>query len=463
MVKLNPFDIQGFVARGYNLPKANFLLAEILDADAGRHLVQRVAGQVTTAERWEQGKKPLSTLNIAFTWQGFVKLGLPDATLISFPVEFCQGMRLRNRILGDVGKNDPKYWDPVWQDDKVHVWLAINAINPDELAKRTAEVCRLMEETGGARLLATQSASSVYIDGKPTPKEHFGFTDGFGNPDFEGVERDTIPGQGKLTPDGKWAPLATGEFILGYPDESQELPACPVPYLLGINGTYMAYRKIHQNVATFRKYLEEKGKEYAGGKEKLAAKLAGRWRDGTPVELSPDQPDPALVKDQQRNTNFTYGNDAGGVRCPVGGHIRRMNPRDAFGFNGALVNRRRIMRRGLPYGEYTPEDQPARDEDDHGIVFMALGASLFRQFEFVQQQWVEYGNDAHLGNDKDPLVGRHDEGSNKHIVQGTADPANAPFICRNLPQFVEMRGGGYFFLPSLTALRLIGDGSVDPR
>jgi len=92
-----------------------------------------------------------------------------------------------------------------------------------------------------------------------------------------------------------------------------------------------------------------------------------------------------------------------------------------------------------------------------------LGTSLFRQFEFVQQQWIAYGNDARLGNDKDPLVGWHHGGSDKFIVQGTADPRNTPFICGSLPNFVEMRGGEYFFLPSLTALRLIADGSVDPR
>src|ERR1019366_9506424 len=132
----------------------------------------------------------------------------------------------------------------------------------------------------------------------------------------------------------------------------------------------------------------------------------------------------------------------------------------ADGWTARRWNCRRIMRRGMPYGECTPADQPARNEDEHGIVFMALGASLFRQFEFVQQQWIEYGNDARLGNDKDLLVGCHNDESDKFIVQGTADPRSPPFICGGLPSFVEMRGGEYFFLPSLTALRLIADGAV---
>jgi Dyp-type peroxidase family len=464
MDKLNLFDIQGFVARGYNFPHACYLLAEILTETEGREFVCRVVDHVTSAAPWERTKKPSSTVNVGFTWQGLMKLGLPDATLISFPVEFCQGMRGRNVVLGDVGPNDPSHWEPVWQGDNIHVWLSINALTPEELERRTAEIERLMDETQGARLLDKQQAASICIDGQRSGKEHFGYTDGFGNPDFAGVERSSAPGQGKLTPDGKWAPLATGEFLLGYPDEAQELPDCPVPYLLGINGTYMAYRKLHQNVASFRDYLTKMGEQYPGGREKLAAKFVGRWRDGTPLEGSPDAPDQDLVKDPQRNTNFTYGGDLNGARCPIGAHIRRTNPRDAFGFNGELVNRRRIMRRGMPYGAYTPEDQPARDDDDHGIVFMALCASLFRQFEFVQQQWIEYGNDARLGNDTDPLIGCHGNGHEKFMVQGAAgDPQNAPFVCGKLPNFVAMRGGAYFFLPSLTALRLIATGSVDPR
>jgi hypothetical protein len=91
-----------------------------------------------------------------------------------------------------------------------------------------------------------------------------------------------------------------------------------------------------------------------------------------------------------------------------------------------------------------------------------LNASLFRQFEFVQQQWIEYGNDARQGNDKDILIGNHG-GSGKVMIQGTTDPNNPPFLCGALPNFVELRGGDYFFVPSITALRMIAANSVDPR
>jgi Dyp-type peroxidase family len=453
-------DIQGFALKGYNFPFARYLLLELSHPQAAQTFLGQLVQYITTGERWDE--KPATTVNIAFTHKGLVRLQLPDPTLLTFPVEFQQGMRARADILYDAGKNAPQHWDPVWRDDRVHVWLAVNAQTPGALEQKCDLLLRIMDQTGGAKLLQAQDACAIFIDGKPTTKEHFGYTDGFGNPDFKGAERDCVPGQGKLTEKGTWEALATGEFLLGYADEAGELPVAPIPHLLARNGTFMVYRKMHENVATFRAFLEEQGRLYPGGKEKLASKFIGRWRDGTPVELSPDYPNPKIVADSNRNTNFTYGKDLNGSRCPIGAHIRRGNPRDALGFNGQLVNRRRIMRRGMPYGEYVPEGQPVRDEDERGVIFMALNASIFRQFEFVQQQWIEYGNDLHQGNDKDLVIGNHG-GKGKCVLQGTADPKNPPFICASLPNFVELRGGDYFFMPSLTALQMMAAGTVDPR
>ena len=146
----------------------------------------------------------------------------------------------------------------------------------------------------------------------------------------------------------------------------------------------------------------------------------------------------------------------------MGAHIRRVHPRDAFGFDGRLINRRRITRRGLTYGRFAPESEPVSDTEERGVIFMALNASLSRQFEFVQQQWIQYGNDARLGNEKDPLMGNQGgkAGSSCKAIQAATNP---PFICSNLPDFVELRGGDYFFVPSITALGMIAMGLVDPR
>ncbi len=461
MSKLNETDIQGFVLRGYNFPLARYMFLHLADDDRAGQFLDRLLPSITTGEHWDDGK-PDSTVNIAFTHKGLRRLRLPAASLLSFPVEFLEGMQARSAVLGDTGRNAPERWESIWREERVNAWLGVNAMSEQALESCCADMLRIMEETGGASVVGWQDAAALKVDGQLTTKEHFGFTDGFGNPDYLGFERSTQPGQGKLMPDGSWAPLATGELLLGYADEGGELPVAPIPHLLANNGTFMVYRKLHQNVAAFRRYLEEKGRQYVGGKEKLAAKLVGRWRDGTPVELSPDSPDPAIVMDKKRNVNFTFGNDNAGTRCPIGAHVRRTNPRDAFGFEGRLTNRRRITRRGLPYGPYAPEGAEVRDDEERGVAFMVLNANLARQFEFVQQQWIEYGNDSHLGNEKDPLLGNRDEGGS-FLIQGTEDPKNPPFLCGALPGFVELRGGDYFFIPGMTALKMMSTGTVDPR
>jgi Dyp-type peroxidase family len=469
MSKLDATDIQGFSLRGYNMPFARYLFLRFTGAEGARLLLSRLLPMVTTGELWDE--KPASTVNIALTYRGLVALELPLATLISFPVEFQQGMKERGSILGDVGLNSPEHWDKVWREGGVHAWLGINALNPSELGLCFARMEALLKETGGATLLDYQDAGAIAINGEFTTKEHFGYTDGFGNPDYLGICRSSQPGQGKLGKDGTWTPLATGELLLGYADEAGERPVMPVPHLLGANGTFMVYRKLHENVGTFREFLGEWAKRYGKGddaaKEKLAAKFIGRWRDGTPIELSPERPDAGIVSDPARNVNFLFGKDLDGTRCPVGAHVRRVNPRDAFGFEGRLVHRRRISRRGLPYGPAAPpESEPADprelDATDRGVVFMALNASLSRQFEFVQQQWISYGNDAHLGNERDLLIAHH--GPGEHFgIQGDTSAGNPPLFCSGLPNFVELRGGDYFFIPSITALGMLGRNLVDPR
>jgi Dyp-type peroxidase family len=399
MSKLDVTDIQGFALRGYNFPFAEFVFLKVLNAELGRKCVGQLIDQVTTGQKWGPDK-PEATLNVAFTHPGLAALTLPEPSLLSFPVEFIQGMLVRGEILSDTGTNSPSRWERFWLEG-VHVWVGVFARSSKALTNKCHVLREIVKSVGGMEEVGSQSAAAQQTDGEPTTKEHFGYTDGFGNPQFIGIEKDAQPGQGKLTADGTWTPLATGELLMGYADEAGELPPAPLPHLLANNGTFMVYRKLHQNVATFRQYLRKMGESYPGGPEKLASKFIGRWRDGTPVELSPEVPDSKIATDPDRNVNFTFGKDLDGVRCPIGAHIRRTNPRDALGFGGKLVNRRRISRRGMPYGEFTPDDEPGSDDGDHGIVFMALNASIFRQFEFVQQQWIEYGNDARQGNDKD--------------------------------------------------------------
>ena len=469
-MKLNETDIQGFVLRGYNMPNARYIFLHFENAAAGKALLGKLTPEITTGRRWEKGK-PNHTTNIALSYRGMEALDVPYESLASFAEEFQQGMRARGSFLGDTGQSAPEFWDQLWREGDVHAWLAVHALSAELLAERCESLLRTIAESGSVEVLGTQDAATQLENGKVLFKEHFGYTDGFGNPDYVDIQRNTQPGQGKLNSDGTWSPLATGELLLGYIDEAGEIPPPARPVLLGMNGTYMVYRKLRQYVGTFEEFLETWGSRYGAGdafaREKLASKLVGRWRDGTPVELSPDGYGNGIAQHPMQSTNFTYGHDLGGARCPMGAHIRRTNPRDAFGFDGQLINRRRISRRGMPYGPYATDAEKASmspaelDAVDRGMIFIALNSDFARQFEFVQQQWIAYGNDAHLGNEKDPLFSNHAPGD-KYSIQGDEAPANPPFFSTDLPNFVNLRGGEYFFVPSITSLAMLAMGLVDP-
>jgi deferrochelatase/peroxidase EfeB len=259
----------------------------------------------------------------------------------------------------------------------------------------------------------------------------------------------------------------------------------------------MVYRKLHENVGSFNSYMETEGAKFPEGKEALAAKFAGRWRNGAPLVTFPTEESanrfigelaPLQVKvwsgtaTPQEKARFEtlslqlvaydYDDDIGGSKCPFGAHIRRSNPRSAlqFGTKGAfdspsaLSNRRRILRRGLPYGRV---EDPATDDGDHGVIMMIINADLSRQFEFFQQQWFNFGNDFRRANDQDPLLGNHGinencRGSGRMVIEGDADTNKPPYFCGHMPTLVETRGGDYFFVPSMTCLRMIGLGIIDP-
>jgi Dyp-type peroxidase family len=264
------------------------------------------------------------------------------------------------------------------------------------------------------------------------------------------------PGDGQPAGRGRWRDVAPGEFLLGHVDEDGGLPDAPAaPF--DRNGTFMVYRKLAMDVAAFRRFIAEQGERFPGGPEALAAKIVGRWPDGTPLSVSPDRPDPELVSDPARINDFIYGDDPHGLKCPVGAHIRRANPRDADGFfGGKLSDRHRIVRRGRTYGPRLPDGLLEDDGIERGLVFVCFQSDIWRQFETIQALWIDDGDPFGLGADKDFLIGEPSgNGAGKMTIQG--DP---PFIVRPQPRFVTTRGVEYLFRPSISALRRLADGSA---
>jgi Dyp-type peroxidase family len=415
-----------------------YLLLRIDARDAGRELVRRLQPVVDSARRSSDPARD-AWVTVAFTYQGLKALGVPQDSLASFAPEFCQGMAARAAELGDVGQSSPEQWEKPLGTPDVHVALA--ALSPD--AARLEAVLdrarRAHQELPGIELIWRQDCYQL-----PTGRTSFGFKDGIGQPAVEGSG---VPGTNPGEP-----PIKAGEFILGHRDETGSLPPMPAPEVLGRNGTYIVFRKLHTRVAAYRRYLRARASSRAE-EERLGAKMVGRWQSGAPLALSPERDDPGLGADPHRNNDFSYRDDLRGFKCPAGAHARRANPRDALEDEGSVdVRLHRMIRRGTSYGPMLPPGVLEDDGADRGIIFVFAGAHLNRQFEFVKTQWLNDGIFIGAPAEKDPLVGAN-HGSGMFTIP------ERPIRRRlqDLPPFVITRGGEYCFAPGMRAMRWLAE------
>jgi Dyp-type peroxidase family len=441
-------DIQGNVLRGYTYPVAAYIFLRIDDVDRGRTLLDRMLPRIATGEPWE-GAGPATAIQVAFTYAGLERLGVPESTLATFPDVFRQGMAARAAVLGDRGPGAPEAWEPGLGTGEAHVLVSVWAIDGEHLDEVREEL-RAVGAAAGATTVVNETRAEALAGGR----DHFGFADGIAQPAVEGNGIEGRPGDGQPDGRGGWRDVAAGEFLLGYADEDGGLPpALAAPF--DRNGTFVVYRKLQTDVAAFRRLVERAGSDYPGGPELLAAKLVGRWPDGTPLSASPEQPDPPIASDPARVNDFSYADDPLGLRCPLGAHIRRVNPRDAQGFyDGRLTNRHRIIRRGRTYGPPLPEGVSEDDGQDRGLVFVCFNADIWRQFETIQALWIEDGDPFGLGHDRDLVAGSVDGRSGKFTI-----PGKPPFFISPQPRLVTTRGGEYLFQPSIGALRWLATGS----
>lgn len=434
MAQLELGDIQSGVLRPRPTPfEAAYWLLRIDDRDAGRALMRAFSGIVPSAAGPMSPRGDL-WVSVSLTYQGLKALGVPRASLDSFSAPFREGMAARGPALGDTGESAPERWEQPLGTADVHV--VVTGIAPDrprlENALRAAR--EALQSYPGVVEIWRQECHVL-----PGEREHFGFRDGIGHPAIEGSG---IPGTNPYE-----APLKAGDFVLGYEGELQS--PVPQPDALGRNGTYVAFRKLHQNVAAFRRFLRENAAD-AADEERLAAKMMGRWRSGCPLALSPERDDPALGADAARNNAFLYkADDPIGYKTPLGSHVRRTNPRD--GDIAGVARIHRMIRRGTAYGPPLPDGTLDDDGEDRGLVFAFVGTDLSRQFEFVQKEWANKSEFFGGSDERDPIIGANRD---SHF----AIPRR-PIRRRleGIARFVVTRGGEYAFMPSLSALRWLGD------
>jgi len=428
-------DIQHFLIARPPALAARYEFLSFHKAEGARTWLAGILAKVGTAQTVGSSHLDSRWVTVAFTWNGLKALGVDDASLATFPEEFHQGMAARANILGATGANHPDHWIGGMANPSLHAIVVLFARNVEERERCTREHQEYLSRCTGVEAL-----SSLDLEALPPfgyPHEHFGYHDRLSQPVIEGTLVEPTPGSGPA--------IEAGEFFLGYPDEEGGPAALPQPAILSRNGSYLAYVRLEEHVGAFRDFLRQHGETHEQ-QELIAAKLMGRWRSGAPLVLAPDKDDPELGADLQHTNDFGYAEkDPYGYACPLGSHIRRMNPRDT----ATNMKRRKMIRRGGTYGPALPEGAP-EDGKERGIAAFIGCASLVRQFEFAMNVWANDPNFHELGNERDPFVGTQD---------GTYDMTIPKRPIRKkitaLPAFTTVRGGAYFFLPGIKALRYL--------
>jgi Dyp-type peroxidase family len=483
-------DVQGLVRFGYGKMKgATYALLKVRNAEAARAWLR----EAPIANAVAMNPPPTTALQVAFTVAGLRALDLPDDVLGQFSPEFLTGMteESRARRLGDVETNAAEDWAWGYEASLPHLVVLFFA----EPGRLESFVRAAVTPAWSAAFEEPQWLRTSDLDGV----EPFGFADGISQPQIDWERRrDTTRPQLDYS-----NIVALGEFLLGYPNEYHKYNDRPLldpdasnrgllaaedhpnKKDLGRNGTYLVLRTLQQDVRSFWQFVHEQSGGNAEEAERLAAAFVGRTRAGEPLVPTQSPAIPGIDHtdpEQVRQNQFTFARDPAGVRCPFGAHVHRANPRNTdypgrptglaklitmigFGPKGfrddlmSSVRFHRILRRGREYGaELKPEGvlTPAPpNEAERGLHFICLNANISRQFEFLQNAWHMSTKFSGLTDESDPLLGRREAIPGCPVTGNFTLPSadGSPRRISGLPQFVTVRGGAYFFLPSLRALR----------
>jgi Dyp-type peroxidase family len=386
-------------------------------------------------------------LNIAFTYRGLEALGAPD--LQDFPREFEDGMGTRAGLLGDKGESAPGNWVVPRLGKEVHALLLLAADDRGDLEREVARQLDTLQRALGLRdlrdvLLHEQyGADLATYDGVEAQRghEHFGYKDGVSQPvrtDDWLAPAGARPRAGSVAPD---------EFVVGYSDP---------PGLFNLHpngaddkhgpawtqyGSYLVFRRLRQKVGAFRAFLRAQAAEFGLSERELRAKLVGRYTDGTPR---------ARTRTRGSLNDFGYAEDPTGEDVPRAAHIRKVNPRDQDFPGQAVVDKARLLRRGIPYGEPYREGE-ADDDHDRGLLFLGYQRSIAAQFEVVQARWANQADfpRGEPAPGHDPIIGQPEEAREFRI------PGVGKEHLPGLEPWVVTTGGDYFFSPSISALHIL--------
>jgi len=461
-------DVQGTILRGYRVDLARHFILTITAAPPARAfigaLVDGAGGlpRITTAARWTV--KPKCFVNVAFTAAGLATLGVTSQQLATFDAGFQRGATSSTtaNMVGDVGTSAPANWiGGLANGAQVHAILSLWV--DDDPAVLESVTAKLRAAFAGA--FSELSAHDAHA--LPDNKVHFDYRDSIAQPTVMGAP----PRKAKHNAPDDQPQVPTGEFLLGYTNATPGVYSVQ-PSQLSTNSSYAAFRILEQDVAGFEAFLVQYAAQAGIDAETLAAKVCGRWRNGNPLELVPSGPAPVLPNDQLND--FTYvdttnvaDDDTLGIKCPIGSHIRRNNPRNQA-IIGTNSTHHRIVRRAMPYGPRYDAKQP--DNAKRGLIGYFINASITNQFEFLTSQWNQLatfvksapgpdpscaGNAVFNISGQDVFLGVNDPASSSLTVAGCGANGAGNKAVTGFSRLVTTRGGAYVFLPSITGLRYL--------
>jgi Dyp-type peroxidase family len=456
-IRIDLDDVQGFIHHPYRYPLVRYLLYKVPNSDSGRQFLTFLTPLVTHAAIALDPRLE-TLLNVGITFQGLLALGVARDVATHFPADFKE--EPNPVVMGDFGQNVPAFWwSRKFSTSDIHLIVYLFARTQDALKNLSSKVRSAAD--GLVELCPTHSGDAIDAGAiSDVPGElHFGYRDGISQPDVRWGDDLAEPG----TVDFR-------HFLLGYstpsiqssPTKGSSLSSAEAEKLAR-NGSYAVFRWIYQDVAKFNKFLADEGPRTfpelsePDAQEKLAAKMLGRWRNGSPLLKSPDRPDASTAN----SNDFSYANDPEGLRCPFSAHVRVTNPRDQqLGtVEVVLGGVPRVIRRGAPWG---PKLKGSIDDGvDRGLVGMFLCASIHTQF-YKLTAWMKQNSFSPVFKDlraQDFLASR--------TVPDASNIFNIPDDSGNrqiaLPDFLQTRGTAFFLIPSLSGIRTLACGQENSR
>jgi Dyp-type peroxidase family len=469
-------DIQGDVLIGLQKNAECFVFFKIVNRGSFQSLVkQHVTWRITSSwqandqeQRLSQGsnyqKSPAIVigLNLGFTSDGLTRLlGSRRPRLDPSFERGADDPATTQRL------HDPPVsaWLKNFRSDRIDGVFLVTGPREGLVNYHRAELLRLL----GSSIKVVYCETGTTRPGAFRGFEHFGYRDGISQPGIRGLTRrstsnpdEGLPGQDLIWP---------GEFVFGYPsqDPSDAVMPGPPPHMAAPwlrNGSYMVFRRLEQKVPEFRRFVADRAARLGMEPDLLGARMFGRWKSGAPLELAPLHDDTALGSDAMRNNDFDYGDDPFQRRCPYAAHIRKAYPRDDAPGGEAEAQSHRILRAGITFG---PEVASGETTTSHsrGLMFVCYQTSIERQFEYIQRS---HANDPGFVSGKvrpssgtpvtpgfDPIIGQAaDEGVREMDEPYPNYPAGNRRTTLEIPrQFVVLTAAGYFFMPSISALRTV--------